>query len=366
MSDLEDLLRGTLGDRARPVTVPADLLTTTRRRITRRRRTRTLAKVSAMACAITVAALAVTTLDSTGRHFAAVRPAPVVVPAGWRLDSTLGVEVTVPAGWIDRDGGCPSAEGNVMRGGGFGALAAQCASGSAAESKSSVARIVGLFPQMSYMLQQVGVNLPPGHPATIAGLPAAAGEGRTPDGRFTGWVKIPARGVLLTVQTPDPAVGRRVLRSLHPVDIDFNGCPTRRTAVRLAAPTSSRFVPSDTVTISACFYGDYQSDAATARLLASARLTGPAARSIAAAVNTPGPLPAPAPRCAMEEPQRPDLILLFHGRNGHTETITTTANDCTGLSLDNGQRTNKIPRSLAKQLLQPLHTHYGPDPELTG
>jgi hypothetical protein len=118
--------------------------------------------------------------------------------------------------------------------------------------------------------------------------------------------------------------------------------------------------------LSGGLYGDYQSDAATARLLASARLTGPAARSIAAAVNTPGPLPPPAPRCAMEEPQRPDLILLFHGRNGHTETITTTANDCTGLSLDNGQRTNKIPRSLAKQLLQPLHTHYGPDPELTG
>jgi hypothetical protein len=372
MTDLEDLLRVTLRDHARPVEVPQDLLPTARWQIAARRRTRNraLMAVSAAGSMIMVAA-ALTTFISTGRPVTApAAPRPALarppVPAGWRLDSALGVEFIVPAGWIERDGGCPAPQGNVMRGGGFGALAADCVSGSAVASKSPVARIMGLSPQVPGMLQQLGVDLPPGHPSTISGLPAEQGQGRTPDGRFTGWVKIPARGVLFTVQTPDPTVGRRVLSSLRPVDVDFNGCPTPRAAARPSPPQTSQFVPADTTAISACYYGDYQSDAPTARLLASARLTGPAIATLTAAVNARGPLPPPAPNCAMEQPQHPDIVLLFHEPNGRIQTIATTSNDCTGLRLDNARQTKQISRALAKRLLQPLHTQYGPDPELTG
>src|SRR6266545_946414 len=226
------------------------LLDAVRGRVQRRRRTFAVAASGLATLAVLAGAVWLATPHGSGGAAepplvspAAPRRSSVPAPPGWRLESSLGVELTVPAGWETNDFGCGmTAKPSVVRGRG---AETQCLTPEP------------LSKELAVIEQPVG---PPflavaGRPTSVDGVEASRADGRTGDGRYAGWILIESVHVRVEVRTRDAATTRTILGSVHLVDIDHVGCPTGRPRVARVADSGGGFVTREPAAISICYYG---------------------------------------------------------------------------------------------------------------
>jgi hypothetical protein len=281
----------------------------------------------------------------------AAGPRPGVV-AGWRVESSMGVQIGVPSHWAINDYGCGMTDGpTVVRGQGAQrlCLTPEKSTKEVAEIGIDAPNAVGAGP--AFTRREVSLD----------GVSAERTEGQGADGRYFGWLRIPSRRVLVSVRVHDPDVARRILDSARLVAADQNGCPDRRPpAARPGAAhpeAASALSPERPTAISVCYYGE-QGNA----LQSSARLSGPQAAALAAALNQApaGPNPDADPKMCLHPAAPPpaDAVLLVEDAAGRG-AIHVTFSGCVGRGLDNGARRARVNASIIKMFMEPLHTGYG-------
>lgn len=335
MTEVEDLLRDTFRGHE-PEAGRADELATGARRLARDRRRRRLAVGGTLVsvCAVVVGGLALRP-DRGGQ------PAAGGTPAGWRIESSLGLEVSVPASWTVNDAGCGGGSTpTVVRAQGVVAL---CLGPPEAPTKQVVA-------------------ISPGRTTTLyGGVPANGdhGELRLKDGRFGTWTYFPSRNATVTVRTPDAALARRILASADPVDVDSRGCATNRPAIDWPAPhkpVRPVRVPAAPKDAALCYYGDGTEH--TGILQTSAPVTGADLDALVRAVNSTPVGPAATPKgCAAADD--PNVLLTFHYPSQRPVLVQVAFTGCVGRSVVDGSGESAPTVTLLSAFERVLHTGYG-------
>jgi hypothetical protein len=379
--EVETIVRDTFRDHEPLVAGrAARLLPAVRDRTRRRRTTIRVVVVSAAAIAV-LAGVAVAVHRPTAPEPRGAPPQPTagsgtvtpqpttgsgaVAPDGWRLESSLGGEFAVPADWSVNDYGCGMTDRpSSVRGGG---PARQCL------TPEPVTKELAILQRWEGTDNPRGLDpLPDGlaeRPVQVSGVAGTRAEGTTDDGRHAGWVYVPDRALALVVRTRDADTTRRILDSLHLVEVDHAGCAIRRPPrVAQDAGDQPTFVVPDPARISVCYYGGhpYQSEppsrsgpAAYWELLkASAVVTGDPARAVAATLNA-----APAGRNpdvteCLEDPPVPDVVLHVWDVAGGERLVWITYSSCTNRGVDNGRTQVQVSHGLLRSFQSALHQGY--------
>ncbi len=272
-------------------------------------------------------------------------PAVPAVPSEWRVESSNGIEISVPADWATNDFGCPMSDrSSVVWNGGSPALCYQ------EEPRTKEVAII----RTPQSLVKRGI---PGRDVSLGGVPATRGDGRLDDGRYAGWIAVPSRQVAVEVRTRTEATTRMILDSARLVDIDHAGCPAIRPEPSATSdPAEGTEIPRDATAISICAYpGGYR------RLETSAEVTGQDAARIAAALLAarPGGNPdVPANKCAEEHPVAPDVVLLVRAAGSPVTTVWVTYSTCTKRGIVYGTHHAQVTLTLIKLITGPLRTGY--------
>ncbi len=285
-------------------------------------------------------------ISGSGAQSGADVPYPGTAPgrsaaAGWRLESSLGLEIEVPADWATNNSGCGQTDASsVVRGKGVETM---CLTPEP-ENK-----------QVAELLRLTDPLPPLGSPdqVTVDGVPALRGEGRLADGRYAGTITFPDRDIGLSVRTADQATTAHILDSLHVVDVDHLGCATAAPAPGHPQPAGGNtLVPARPTEIDVCFY------AHDPLLQASTAITGAAAAALATGLNAARHGNNPDLTCDdYNDKLGPDAVLLVRA-DGATTVVFVTANACTGRGLSNGTRTAQLTETLLHLILRPLHSGY--------
>ncbi|KYF52789.1 hypothetical protein BE08_02315, partial [Sorangium cellulosum] len=266
-------------------------------------------------------------------------------------ESSLGLQIEVPADWAVNDHGCNmSARPTVVRAQG---PQRECLT---PEPPTKQVAIIGHDAPDDVLkgpaFTRRGVSL--------GGVSAERTEGRGADGRHLGWLRIPSRRLMVSVRTHDAEIARRILDSARLVSVDHNGCPARRPPEKRPAATHptarSTMAPGNPSSISICYYG-----ANADTLLTSARLSGREAAALAAALNSaaPGPNPDADPKeCALPpSPPPADAVLLAEDAAGRG-AIHVAFSGCTGRGLDNGALRARVNLAIIERIMVPLGTGF--------
>jgi hypothetical protein len=258
---------------------------------------------------------------------------------GWRLESSLGAEIAVPANWAVNDSGCGMTDRpSVVRAKG---ISTACYTPEPATKELAIIAATTAYGETA-------------KPVTIDGVAARRGERRLDDGRYAAWIEVPSRQVAIDVRTRDAATAKRIVDSLRLVDTDNLGCttdPAKLTPSHRHQP----FVPADPTSIRVCYYGGQE------RLQASAELTSDNARRLATALNAAPPGRNPdrsADSCTdSANPPGDDAVLLARA-GGDVTTVRVRFGACTGRGADNGSATVQVTQGIVKLFMEPIHAGY--------
>jgi len=271
---------------------------------------------------------------------------------GWRLESSLGLEIEVPEQWGVNDGiSCQGTDHpTVIRGVG---MVDTCA-----RDEPPVKPVAELMAAAGDGSPEIAAGLPR-HPVTVDGVAGVRAEGRLPDGRYAGAVIFPGRLAALDVRTLDQAVTTHILDSVRLVRVDHLGCPTDRPTGRPPAVDTPAFAPTDASQLALCYYGETRF---TTRLQSSAALASTDLAPLVSLLNAarPGTNAAPpAGGCLAEEsPGAADVVLYFRG-GAAPSGIYLRFGGCRVRGLDNGREYAKITISLLGALMAQAHGGYG-------
>jgi hypothetical protein len=324
-----------------------------------RRRRRTIVRSAAIAlAAVALAGGAVVAVIQ--RPTAGPPPEPLAspsqgtVPAGWRVHSAGGVEVAVPADWAINDYGCGMTSRPTYALGGGNELF--CHTPEPPDKQianlwgfATVSDIIGYTPAYAGLAQRE---------VLVDGIQATRAEGQLADGRYGGFILLGTRSMAILTKTLDPAVNRQILDSVRLVDgVDSFGCATGKPAPA-SPPGGARptFVLPDPTAISICYYGGKV-------LTASTKITGAAARQLAALLNAApaGPNPdAPANQCTEINPLplTADMVLHLWAGDETVDNVWVSYSGCTGRGLDNGARRAQISHTLLRTIRNHVHAGY--------
>lgn len=351
MTDVEDLLRGTFAERESMAGQPDRLAVAARRLAGERRRTR-LAVVGSLVsvCAVLAAATAVRLGTAGPATVQGAGPSltPAAVPPGWRVESSLGVELAVPGDWTVNDYGCgQTAASTVVRAPGVVPL---CYT---PEPASKQVAIIAAGRQ---------VDVPDRSARTD---PVARGSVTLPDGRSAGWVFVASRDVTVSVRTRDPALTERILATVRPVDVDSRGCPTRRADPGWPVVRTDYFpvnLPDGSLDVTVCFYGEPRERGV---LQASVRLAGAERRALVAAVNAAPRFRdwVPPASCRDRTPY-PNAVLHVHYAGRPPIVVEITYGGCVRRGIDDGDGRSAVTLSLVGLLSRYLHTGIGTSGDL--
>jgi hypothetical protein len=262
----------------------------------------------------------------------------------------------VPADWVLNDYGCGmDARPTIVRAPGPQRL---CLTLEPATKEVALLNNLVELPNTLVRDPWNGPDVPPGVSARrasvrIGGVVGERAEFRLPDGRYAGWVKLPAQELALSVRTRDAATRQRILDSLELVDVDANGCPTR--AQQRRPGPAARPVTS----VSVCYYGGSISP-----LTASTRLTGAAAAELLHALDVarPGRNPDCGTRNGVDVSQ---VALQLRDADGAVQdTVGVRFQGCINRGIDRGDKQGIVTRSLVDLIMNPLHTGYEFRPDL--
>jgi hypothetical protein len=348
--DVEEVIRAAFRSREHLVDGAGEhLLPAVRVRSRRRRRALPVA-AAAMATAVVLGGLMVVlSIQRSGPDGDQAQP-PVAgpegaPPAGWRLESSLGVEILVPKAWGTNDIGCGMTDKpTVVRGQG---VVTGCFTPEPPTKEVAIIRRLGA--PLTGLAEK---------PVSLGDVPARRATGRREDGRYAGWVVVPSKDVAVQVRTRSEATTRAILDSVRLVQTDHVGCDVHRPAyARRAGGSDGPFVPPDPTSIGICYYSGHELESDL--LKTSARLTGTDARRLAAALNTarPGGNPdRPAHQCVDAEPPVANAVLLIDVGTQRVASVWVTFSTCTGRGADNGLRRVQVTQSMITLLTDPLHT----------
>ncbi|KYF91708.1 hypothetical protein BE20_14000, partial [Sorangium cellulosum] len=272
---------------------------------------------------------------------------PPAAAAGWRFESSLGVQIEVPADWAVNDYGCNMSDRPTV-------------------VRAQMLQLGCLTPEKpTKQVAQIGADAPEEvkkgpeftrRDVSLGGVSAERTEGRGADGRHFGWLRIPSRQILISVRTHDPEITRRILDSAQLVGVDHNGCPDRRPPKAAHPGARSALAPRDPSSLSICYYGP-RGDV----LRSSARLSGREAAALAAALNAsrPGPNPDVDPKQCLHPPAPPpaDAVLLVEDAAGKG-AIHVAFSGCTGRGLDNGALRAHVNLPIIQRIMIPLGTGF--------
>ncbi len=271
--------------------------------------------------------------------------------AGWRWESSHGLELAVPASWKINDTDCNQTDApSIVR--------AQVATNDCFTPEPTSKEIVEIFGAEAIEGAQLPKDLEP-YDVSLGDEPAERGEGTTEDGRFAGWLRVPRLNVVVEARVHEYDTLTRVLDSARVVDIDHNGCATARDDIRGRPPATRTLVARDTGALSVCYFGT--SDV----LLASSWLEGDAASQLVTKLNeaAPGANPdVPESQCLRTEEAPPvDAMLIAQGTQDRAIVEVSFAG-CTNRGLRNGRDTSRVSQPLLQAIMGPLHTGYGFSP----
>ncbi|HET8939297.1 MAG TPA: hypothetical protein VFN67_37890 [Polyangiales bacterium] len=271
---------------------------------------------------------------------------------GWRWESSLGVEVAVPADWgINEitDGCLITDTATVVRAPGmiFGCESTEPVTKQLVEIKRE--RDLRSDDAASFRFEQVSVGTEP----------AERGEGVMPDGRASGRLRIPGIGVIIDARVKEIETLRTVFDSVRIVEVDHNACATSRASMTALPPRAATFLPSSTNAVSVCGYtvGEV--------LGASALIDGDAAIALVAALNQARPgrnidIPKEACLPQTDEPP-PDVVLVAHGA-GDGARVEVTFSSCKHRGMGNGRDEAQLTETLLHEIMNPLHSGYDYSP----
>jgi len=272
--------------------------------------------------------------------------------AAVRLESALGIQIAVPASWAVNDYGCNMSDRPTM-------VRGQGAQLGCFTPERPTKELAWIGTDGGMALEAL-----PGfrrENPTLDGTAAERVEGRTSDGRFIGWLRVPSRKLLVVAKVLDVRLLQRILDSAKLVPIDAHGCPEQRPAAKRPAPSpasaAATLAPAAPTSVSVCYYTAYDH-----RLQASTRLSGGAAVDLAARLNrsAPGPNPDTNPKECLHPPAPPPAdAVLFIDDGAWRATVYVAFSGCIGRGLDNGVRQAQVSSSLLKAMLDPLHVGYG-------
>jgi hypothetical protein len=209
-------------------------------------------------------ALSLLVAASAGGPSHAGNPSPALQWVG-----THGIEVAVPAAWKLGRGTCGTPQANTVlwnEDGNALCLTGQPSGLSVVEFNSFLREPRGWYRRHTT-------------PVTIDGVHARRWGADEVRGSHEVQLAFPGRDISITVLSPDPALLRRILASVHTVSTDANGCPThpdsefRRGSKQIA---TQPFVPAEALRMTGCSYQGRWLDhsnrigAAAARRLANA------------------------------------------------------------------------------------------------
>jgi hypothetical protein len=364
MTDTEDLLTETFTSREHRADSAVDRLLPAVRRGTARRRQRRLAFQLAGAAGMTlVVVVGVVVTVNLNRADRQPPPPPTayVLPSGWRWESSLGIEAAVPGQWDVNNTGCLQTNApTVVRGqeSSFSCLTPEPPDKEIAIFATRVAP-----PESAGEGPAPTVSGRTDRDILISGVPATRAEARLSDGRYTGWLDIPSRQVVLTVRTHDPATMAGILDSVRlVVGADHAGCPPQREAETAPASPRSTFVMDNPDTVSVCFYGDINLGGFMAvhrdDISASGQLNGDAARQLAAALNQSPAGGNPDTTGCPPELSAADAVLYRRGPAGE-DRVWVSWTGCTGRGISNGARQAQVSETIVRAVMRPVQLSFG-------
>lgn len=308
------------------------------------RGTRWVALLVASACAS-----AIEDGNRVGTQQSLPSPPERTAPAeGWRWESSLGIELAVPADWKLNDAGCHQSDApSIVRGAG---IVSFCFT-----PEPHTKQIVEIFSGSALREEGTGPakGLTP-HSDSIAGEPVQRAEGETTDGRKAGWLHVPRVNVTVIARVLEQQTLRRIFASVRVVDVDHNGCATKRARMWPTPPMAKSFVPASSNALSVCHFD--QEDV----LQASALIDGPAADELIRLLNLaePGTNPEPPRRdCGDISEQPADVMLIAQGDRDRA-LVHVAFSGCVNRGMNNGRTRVKLTEKLMVGMMDPLHTGY--------
>lgn len=332
---------------------------------TRTRRRGRIRLTGVIIATLGVLAGAVITLSLAPATAPSPTPSPTsgqsMAPVGWRVESSVGVEVATPSTWVLDDYGCQmTAAPTVLRNELSSALL--CATAEPPRKQIASIQQVDAHAQTGPLPLFAGLAE---HRTLLDGVAARRAEGRLADGRSAGWLWVPARNVAVVVKTLDPTTTRLILDSVRLVDkVDHAGCelrePVPASGSRPAGstgsgPAGSTFVTPDPTAVSICFYATGNPPTL---LDASTRIGGADARHLANVLNNAAPGPNVDAQCVDHGPFFAELVLHLWVGDKIMSTVWITYGSCTHRGLFNGSRYAQMTHTLLRLIQQEAHVGY--------
>jgi hypothetical protein len=278
---------------------------------------------------------------------------------GWRWESSLGIELAVPADWSVNDTGCLQTDApTIVRGTGSGL---DCFTPEPVTKQ--IVKIARETTDPRLLGKPGDENSPPEGLTTrdisIDGMPAQRAEGVTSAGRASGWLHIPSLGVIVTARVLEDETLQRIFDSVRMIQVDHNGCATSRADMRPTPPAAETFMPAEPTALSICFVG--QRDV----LESSALIEGLDAMELVGLLNhAKRGLNADVPetKCLREDdPPLADLMLIAQGDSDRA-LLQVSFSGCTHRGMTNGRSTAQLTETLLHAMMEPLDRGYGYQP----
>ena len=355
MTELEELIRETLADRASRAPSADGLVEGVRHRRRRRRATRTAFAVAAVAVATATAVVVPLTLGDHGTTKPAEKPTTPPAPASdEQVIGYHGLEITVPVSWHINDTRCGTPVSNTVVRDTGGTLA--CAVGrpkgiSSVELLDNPSDWIAHIRNLQSTTNREGVTIQRG---SIPHRPGAV-------------VVVPSVGVLMFVDTTTTAMADGIVDSIRLADRDVTGCsmrehqlnPPSRGGSDQSGPLALPPAPSS---ITICHYSDFW-------LMSAVTVTGQTAANIVRLANAAEPgwahgagAPSEA-ACGKEPPPTGELgagyILFLHYADGPTVTAWAHIGTCGRLGITTGLATGALTLELAQAINRPLGVGFG-------
>ena len=248
-------------------------------------------------------------------------------PAGYRIVSSLGMQVAVPNSW-GLSSGCLQGASPMIALPDDGYNPFNCDQGAPAGKEFAAYEATYEDPGR---LAGGSVGSVVSQTIAIDGVTATRAMAPVSGGRFIGWVYAPSRSIELIVRTNDQATLATILDSINLVEVDNAGCHTDISSGRPTPVDTSEFVDQHPVAISVCFYSTFTGDH---RLIRSHRDAGASAEALVTVLNAAQSV-VPS-NCSA--PPLVDAVLIIDRRDGSTQTVNASVSGCgVDSSLDNGR-----------------------------
>jgi hypothetical protein len=341
VTDVQTLLRDTFRAHEHLVDGALPLMVETRIRADQRRRRRAWIAVAATAVAVVVAAGAGTFVVQRG----STSSPPASTPRGWRLISTLGLEVAVPSSWtLGGPGSCgPVTTSRFI-------LPGQIDLGCGAVVTPKVTTVAVNWMEAERADGSTGAGATVTRKTVVDGHRATLREFSATDGFLARSLTVPDRDAVVVVTGPDPTLLDQIIATTRVVTVDLHGCnwqvPSDPKWDRPA--NGPAIAPGEPEAVRVCTYAGKQ-------LIASGLLRGSKAAAIANAIRQAkaGKTPDVPQNCAGRQAEHQHLRLTLISGDKETPLVVHYEN-CVDRYVASPTGVSEVTETLLMAAMRPL------------